>query len=244
MPEQDAHQRGQHVAHRRERLHHPQGVRARPFGHHLGHQRHAHGELPAHAQPAQKAVEVEVPDAGGEHAQTREDGVAEDGHDHGLGAPQAVAQDAEEDPAEGPADHEDHGGVAGLLGDRGIGRSAAEQVADGRLAGEVEELLGHGVEHPAHDGDAQHEPVIAGEVLVPDVLGWPAGAPGEEPFRDMKLLFYIAAATRSPGFSGTSEGSATASPSASPSTTWISVTLEAPFFTGRRATVSPFSANT
>ena len=76
--------------------------------------------------------------------------------------------------------------------------------------------------------------IIGATLLLP---AGPAGAPWEEPFRDMKLLFYIAAATRSPGFSGTPEGSATASPSASPSTTWISVTLEAPFFTGRRATV-------
>ena len=43
-----------------------------------------------------------------------------------LGASEAVAQDAENHPAQGPPDHEDHGGVTGLLGDRGIARSAAQ----------------------------------------------------------------------------------------------------------------------
>ena len=45
-------------------------------GHHLRHQRHADGELAAHAQAAQEAVDVEIPDAGREHAQPGEDGVA------------------------------------------------------------------------------------------------------------------------------------------------------------------------
>ena len=43
--------------------------------------------------------------------------VEQDGHDHGLGAAEAVAQNAEDHAADCPADHEDHGGVAGLLGD-------------------------------------------------------------------------------------------------------------------------------
>ena len=100
----------------------PERIGPRPRRHDLGHQRHAHRELSAHAQAAQEAEDVEVPDAGGEHAQAGEDRVAQDRDGHRLDAADAVAQDAEEDAADGPPDHEDRGGPRRLL-------------VDGRVAG-------------------------------------------------------------------------------------------------------------
>ena len=41
---------------------------------------------------------------------------------------------------------------------------------DGGFAGQAEDLLRHGVEHPADAADDEHEPLIAGEILVPGVL--------------------------------------------------------------------------
>src|ERR1035441_9379506 len=69
--------------------------------------RHAHRELSAHAQPAQKTKHVEAPNAVGEHAQAREYGVTQDGDRHRLDAPDAIAQYAEQNAADGPPDHED-----------------------------------------------------------------------------------------------------------------------------------------
>ena len=89
-------------------------------------------------------------------------------HDHGFDAADAVAQDAEEDSAGGPAEHEDGGGVAGRAM-ASVAR-APMQVVDGGLARQAEELLRHGVEHPAHRANAQHEPLIAVEIPVPGVL--------------------------------------------------------------------------
>jgi len=58
-----------------------------------------------------------------------------------LGAADAVAQDAEEDAARSPTHHEDHGGVAGVLGylagGCGVGRVRAQQFHDGRAPSKV-----------------------------------------------------------------------------------------------------------
>ena len=63
LPDDDAGQRGHHVADRRGRLHHAQRVRPRALRHHFRHQRDAHRELSADAQAAEEAVDVEVPHA-------------------------------------------------------------------------------------------------------------------------------------------------------------------------------------
>ena len=168
--QQDAAERGHHVAHGGEGLHRPQGVGARAVGYGFGYHGDAHGELPAHAQAAQKPVEVEIPHAHGEDAQPGEHGEEEDGGDHGSDAADAVAQYPEDHPAQSPADHEDRRGVTGLRGDGSGGGPAAQQIAHGGKAGQNEKLLGHGIEHPAHAGDAQHQPVVAVQLAAPGVL--------------------------------------------------------------------------
>ena len=65
LAEHDAGHRRHHIAHRRKRLQHAERVGPRAIRHRLRHQRHAHGELPADAQAAQEAVDIEIPDAGG-----------------------------------------------------------------------------------------------------------------------------------------------------------------------------------
>ena len=62
------------------------------------------------------------------------------------------------------------GGPRRLLIDRGVGGAGAQQFLDGRFARQVEQLLRHGVEHPAHAGHAQHEPVVAGQLPPPRVF--------------------------------------------------------------------------
>ena len=93
---------GHHVADRRRRLHHAERVRPGPRRHDLGHQRHADPELAAHAEPAEEAVDVEVPNAGREDAQAGEERVRQDRDHHRLGAADAVAEDPEEHAADAP----------------------------------------------------------------------------------------------------------------------------------------------
>ena len=79
------------------------------------HQRHAHGELSAHAQSGQESQNVELREVGGEEGQSGEYRVEQNRRRHRLDAAPAVAEDAEHDPADRPPDHENHGRVAGLL---------------------------------------------------------------------------------------------------------------------------------
>ena len=108
LAEPDADEGRHHVADGRERLEPAEGERPGAVGHDLGHQRDAHGELAADAQAGQEAVEGEVPEADREGAQAGEDRVEQDRQQHRLDAADPVAQDAEDEAADRPADHEDH----------------------------------------------------------------------------------------------------------------------------------------
>ena len=152
----------------------PSAIRARAVGHDLGHQRHADGELPSHAQAGQEAIEGEVPRTHGKGAQAREERVDQDGPDHRLGPADAVAQHAERQAPRGPADQEDRRGVPRRLANRrGLRRLAihGEQLAHRRRAGQVEQLLVHRVEQPAQGGHDQHEPVVARQLACPAIVG-------------------------------------------------------------------------
>ena len=132
----------EHVAAGRERLEPPQRERPGPVRHDLGDQGDSHRELSSDSQAGQESIKSEVPNARRKRAQAREGRVAQDGQHHRLGAADPVAEDPEKDPSQRPTDHENHGGEAGLLGNRarGRGRSAryGQQLGDGRLAGQVE----------------------------------------------------------------------------------------------------------
>ena len=134
------------------------------------------------------------------------------------------------------------GGPRRLLIDGGVAGAGAQQFLDGRFARQVEQLLRHGVEHPAHAGDAQHEPVVAGQ-LPPPCVFLPAGALSCS-LRHEAAILHRGGHAVARLLPGVSEGSATASVSVSPSTTCTMVRLEAPFFTARRSMVSPLSAKT
>ena len=149
----------------------PSAIRPGAVGHHLGHQRDADGELAADAQAGQEAVEREVPDARREGAQAGEGRVEQDRQEHRLGPADPVAEDAEDEPADGPADHEDRWWrsrvLVDLAGRRRVAGRGVEQLRDRRLAGQVEELLVHRVEQPAQRGDDEDEPVVARQLPPP-----------------------------------------------------------------------------
>ena len=63
LAQRNAHQSRKHVAESGKGLQPAQGERTRAVGHDLGHERHAHGELAAHTQAGQEAIESEIPDA-------------------------------------------------------------------------------------------------------------------------------------------------------------------------------------
>ena len=160
-------QGGGDVADGRERLEQGQGERPGAAGHDLRHQGDADGELAADAHPGEEAVEGEVPDADREGSQAGADRVDEDGPHHDAGAADAVAENAEDQAAGGPADDEDGRDQAGEKVFRGGG---GEQRLEGRHPRQDEQLLVHAVEQPAERGHEQDEPVVRCEQPIPGKL--------------------------------------------------------------------------
>ena len=169
--EKNSDERGGHVADGGGGLQQAEGVGSRASRHHFGDQRDADRELASDAEAGEEAVGRKIPHAGREDAQAGERGVAEDADQHGFHAADAVAQDAEQNASDGPADHENGGRVAGVGGDEAggirVARVDVEQFQHRGAAGQREELLVHGVEQPAERGDQKDEPMIAGEFFIP-----------------------------------------------------------------------------
>ena len=61
LPQADADRRGEEVPHGGEGLKKPEGMRPGSIGHHLGHEGHPDGKLPADAEPCDEPVEGEIP---------------------------------------------------------------------------------------------------------------------------------------------------------------------------------------
>ena len=135
---------------------------------------------PPTPRPVRKRYDGEVPDSRRQRAQAGEDRVEQNRDDHGLHAADAIAEDAEDQPAARPPDHENHRGVAGVFRNRAASpascRSDVQQFRDRRAACQLEQLLVHRVEQPAERRRQQNEPVIRGQLTVPSAgrggRGW------------------------------------------------------------------------
>ncbi len=194
LAEADADEGRREVSDRRERLEQPEGVGPRAIGHHLRHERHAHGELSADSQSRDEPVEGEVDESPRQCRQPGTERIDHDRDHHRLGAAEPVADDAEDETAGGPAEHEDAGGEAAVEVDlafefflllRGhrlrVERLGSKERLHGGLAGQREELLVEAVEEPSERRHDEHEPVVAGQPLPPgpSVVGRRGGRGGE-----------------------------------------------------------------
>ncbi len=148
-----------------------QRVRAGGGGHHLRHQRDSGGKFSADAEAREEAVEREVPITLRERRQARERGVEQDGQHHRLGAAPAVAEDAEGKAADSPAEHEDGGHHAAVVGNLTGRRAGGQKSSHGGRAGQDENALVHGVERPAERGDGEDPPVISRQFPPPGAGG-------------------------------------------------------------------------
>ena len=161
----DADRRGEEVPHRGEGLEEPEGVRPSPVGHHLGNQRHADGKLPAHPQPGDESIKGEIPKPGRERGESGAERVDDDRDHHRFGAAIAIADDAEDQTAGGPAEEENAGGKAAIVSDVlriGCRTADSQERFHRRLAGEIEELLVEAIKQPPQRRHHEDEPVIAG----------------------------------------------------------------------------------
>jgi len=108
------------------------------IGNRVGNQSDCKSKNAANAQAGEEEAGAEPGEAAGKGAQTRANGVDEDGDAEDAGAAVAIAECAEDKSADGPADEKDRGSVGGEFGGA---RFVDDEFFDGAVAREIEKLL-------------------------------------------------------------------------------------------------------
>ena len=127
------------------------------------------------ADAGEEAEDGEVELGLAEVAEAGEGGIDQNREGEHSGAAEFVTEGAEDEAADAPADKEAGGDDFAEGLQFGAGGGELHELDEGGDAGEREEALVEAVEEPGGGGDDEDEPVVAGELFVPNGVVWKGG---------------------------------------------------------------------